>query len=200
MGRIIFDTATTFNGWIADENDSLDWLFAVENGTQPEEGLFPADASVQVMGSTTYEWVLAAERIAERPERWAELFGGTPVFVFSSRELFVPAGADVRVVSGPVDRVLPEIRDTAGEGDIWVVGGGELVGQFLDIGALDRIALSFAPAALTGGAPLFTRRIGSDRLRLVDAKAIGQFARVVYDVLPAPAAPGPATGSGRELD
>ena len=48
MGRIIFDTATTINGWIADEQSSLAWLFAVENGDTPDEGLFPADAGVLV--------------------------------------------------------------------------------------------------------------------------------------------------------
>lgn len=185
MGRIIFDTATTFNGWIADEDNSLDWLFAVENGTQPEEGLYPADAAVIVMGRTTYQWMLDHEQLLDHPERWAANFADTPVFVFANRELQIPAGADVRVVSGEVDRALPAIREAAGDRDIWIFGGAELVGQFLDAGALDRIALSFAPAALTGGAPLFARRIEADRLRLVEARAIGQFARVVYDVLPA---------------
>ena len=63
MGKILFDTATTINGWIADEQNSLAWLFAVENGTQPDEGLFPAGATVLVEGSTTYEWVLAESDI-----------------------------------------------------------------------------------------------------------------------------------------
>jgi len=65
-----------------------------------------------------------------------------------------------------------------------VVGGGDLAGQFLDAGALDEIALSVAPVALTAGAPLFPRRVESDRLRLVSASAVGQFARLVYRVLP----------------
>lgn len=55
MGRITFDTATTINGFIADERNSLAWLFAVEDGEHPDEGLFPSGASVLVEGSTTYE-------------------------------------------------------------------------------------------------------------------------------------------------
>lgn len=182
MGEIIFDTATTLNGWIADEQHSLDWLFAVENGEAPADGLYPAGAAVQVMGSSTYEWVLRHEHLIARPERWTELFGSTPVFVFSSRALDIPSGADVRIISGEVPALLPEIRDAAADGDIWVVGGGELAGQFFDAGALDRIALSISPVALTGGAPLFPRRVESDRLRLVEARMVGQFARVVYEV------------------
>lgn len=182
MGRIIFDTATTLNGWIADERHSLDWLFAVEHGTQPEEGLYPSDAAVLVEGATTYEWVLEHEKLLERSERWAELYGEKPTFVFSHRERKVPEGADVRFVSGEVRDALPAIRAAADGGDIWVVGGGDLAGQFLDAGALDRIALSVAPVALTGGAPLLPRTVGADRLRLASARAVGQFARLVYEV------------------
>lgn len=179
---IVYDAATSFNGWIADERNSLDWLFAIEGGEAPAEGMYPAGAAVQVMGSTTCEWVLAHERLLEKPELWAELYGTTPVFVFSRRDHAIPSGADVRLVSGSVVDALPKIREAAGDGDIWVVGGGDLAGQFYDAGELDRIALSVAPVALTGGAPLFTRRIEADQLSLVEARAVGQFVRVVYEV------------------
>lgn len=184
MGHIIFDTATTINGWIADEQNSLDWLFAVDGGDKPEAGLFPAHARVMVEGSTTYEWVLEHEGLRERPEKWQELFGDKPTYVFTTRQLPIPDGADVRLVSGPVADALPAIRAAADGGDIWVVGGGELAAAFLDAGALDRIALSVAPVGLTGGAPVFPRRVESDRLRLLSADAHGQFARLVYEVLP----------------
>ncbi|ACZ21383.1 dihydrofolate reductase [Sanguibacter keddieii DSM 10542] len=182
MGRIIFDTATTINGWIADEQNSLAWLFAVENGDAPDEGLFPSDAAVLVEGSTTYEWILAEEDILAHPEKWQNFHGDKTTFVFTTRDLPVPEGADVRFVSGAVADALPAIREAAGERDIWVVGGGDLAGQLLDIGALDEIAISVAPVALAGGAPLLPRRVESDRLHLVSAKAVGQFARLVYEV------------------
>jgi dihydrofolate reductase len=183
MGRILFDTATTINGWIADTDNSLAWLFAVEGGEHPDEGLFPTGATVLVEGSTTYEWLLNESDLLRHPEKWKEFHGDRPTFVFTTRQLPVPEGADIRFVSGPVADALPAIRAAAGDGDVWVVGGGELAGQFLDAGALDRIALSVAPVALDGGAPLFPRRIESDRLRLVSADAFGQFARLVYDVV-----------------
>lgn len=184
MGKILFDTATTINGWIADDDNSLAWLFAVENGEQPDEGLLPSGATVLVEGSTTYEWMLAESDILANPEKWREFHGDRPAFVFTTRQLPVPAGADVRFVSGSVAEALPAIREAAGDGDIWVVGGGDLAGQFLDAGALDEVALSIAPVALTGGSPLFPRRVESDRLRLVSAEKVGQFARLVYAVTP----------------
>jgi len=162
VGKILFDTATTINGWIADEQNSLAWLFAVENGTQPDEGLFPAGATVLVEGSTTYEWVLAESDILAHPEKWREFHGDRPTFVFTTRELPVPEGADIRFVTGAARDALPAIREAAG--------------------ALDEIAISVAPVALTGGAPLLPRRVESDRLRLESAQKIGQFARLVYRV------------------
>ena len=182
MGRIVFDTATSFNGFIADEDNSLAWLFAVAGGDQPDEGLYPSGAAVLVEGSTTYEWELAHSDILAHPETWAEFHGDRPTFVFTTRQLPAPEGGDVRFVSGPAAVALPAIREAAGDGDIWVVGGGDLAGQFLDAGALDEIALSVAPVALTGGAPLFPRRVESSRLQLVSATAFGQFARLRYRV------------------
>jgi dihydrofolate reductase len=182
MGKVIFDTATAFNGWIADEQNSLEWLFAVPDGDAPGEGMFPAHATVLVEGSTTYLWVLEHEDLLAHPERWQGFYGDRPTVVFTHRELPVPTGADVRFVSGPVSQALPAIRAAAGDGDVWVAGGGDLAGQFLDAGALDEIALSVAPVALAGGAPLLPRTVGSERLTLVSATAIGQFARLVYAV------------------
>lgn len=184
VGHIVFDTATTLNGWIADEAHSLAWLFAVDQGGLPEGGLVPADATVMVQGSTTYQWMLEAEAILDHPEKWQQFHGSKPTFVFTTRALPIPTGADVRFVSGSVADVLPTIRKTAGDGDIWVVGGGDIAGQFLDAGALDEIRLSVAPVALTAGAPLLARRIGADRLHLVSACAYGQFARLIYTVTP----------------
>ncbi len=182
MTRVLFDTASSLNGWIADEQSSLQWLFDVEGGTEPDASLLPQNASVLVEGSSTYEWLLRESDLLTHPERWQEFHGERPTFVFTRRSLPVPEGADVRFVSGDVGEAMPAIRDAAGEGDIWVVGGGDLAGQFLDAGELDEIAVSFAPVLLTGGAPLLPRRVEASSLRLVSATPAGQFARVVYRV------------------
>lgn len=182
MTRVLFDTASSLNGWIADEQNSLQWLFDVDGGTEPDASLLPQNASVLVEGSTTYEWLLRESDLLTHPDRWQEFHGDRPTFVFTRRSLPVPEGADVRFVSGDVRQAMPVIRDAAGEGDIWVVGGGDLAGQFLDAGELDEIAVSFAPVLLTGGAPLLPRRVEASSLRLVSATAAGQFARVVYRV------------------
>lgn len=182
MGRTIFDTATTINGFLADDEHSLAWLFAVDGGTDPDDTLLPADATVMVLGSHTYDWMLREWHATGREQEWRDFAGERPAFVFTSRELPVPEGSDIRFLRGSVAEALPELRAAAGDGDIWVVGGGDLAGQFLDAGALDELAISLAPVALPSGAPLLPRRVESDRLTLIEVRQVGQFARLVYRV------------------
>ncbi|OUM41163.1 dihydrofolate reductase family protein [Arthrobacter sedimenti] len=182
MTRVIYYTASTLNGFLADEHNSLDWLFAVE---PPPPGLyerFLGTVGVLVEGSTTYEWVLDFEGLLADPGKWRTVYGERPTFVFTTRDLPVPDGADVRLVSGDVRAVFGQLREAAGDGDIWVVGGGDLAGQFLAAGLLDEIQVSIAPVALTGGAPLLPLRVESDRLTLRSVEQQGQFAFLTYDV------------------
>lgn len=185
MTEVIFYTATSLDGFIADDEGSLGWLFAVDHsGVGSDIDDFTARVGVQVQGSTTYEWVLREEGLLEHPAKWQEFSGDRPTYVFSSRELPVPEGADVRFVRGSVAEALPAIIEAAGERAVWVVGGGDLAGQFHDAGALDELIVTVAPVTLGGGAPLLPRRIGAERLSLSEVRQLGQFAQLSYRVKP----------------
>ena len=183
MTRIIYYTATTLSGYIADENNSLEWLFAVDQGGNDDPTEVMARMGVLVEGSTTYQWVLDHDGLLEHPEKWAGFYGDRPTFVFTSRQLPTPAGADVRFRSGSVADVLPELLSAAGDRDIWVVGGGDLAGQFIDAGVLDEIVLAVAPVTLLAGAPVLPRRLESSALTLQSVEQMGQFAKLVYSVV-----------------
>jgi dihydrofolate reductase len=182
MTAFVYYTATSVNGFIADEGNSLDWLFEVVGADDASASAFMSGVGIQVMGSTTYAWLLEHENLLQEPQKWAAFFGSLPTRIFSSRDLPVPAGADVQFLRGPVGEHAERLRERAEGKDVWIVGGGDLAGQFLDAGHLDRIELTVAPAFLTGGAPLLPRRIASSRVRLVAAEMDGPFARLVYAV------------------
>jgi len=59
-------TATSLDGFIATEDDSLEWLFPlgdINDSSYPE---FIAKVGALTMGSATYEWMLRnAEKVAE---------------------------------------------------------------------------------------------------------------------------------------
>jgi dihydrofolate reductase len=177
-------TATTLDGYIADEHNSLEWLFAVE-GTPGDDHGFPdffAGVGAMTMGATTYEWVIDHEQLLEHPEKWRGYYGDTPCWVFSHRELPAIPGVDIRFVEGDVGPVHRELAEAAGARNIWLVGGGDLVGQFADQGLLDEILVGIAPATLGAGAPLLPRRLMPAELELVDVGRDGQFARLAYRV------------------
>nr|MCW2728491.1 deaminase [Aeromicrobium sp.] len=180
----IYNTATTLDGYLATTDNSLQWLFEVPGAGEEESGLdtFLAGIGVLVMGSTTYEWVVEFEQLVEHPERWTASFGDRPTWVFTHRDLPVVEGADIRFTQTPVAEVHPELVAAAGDRDIWLMGGGDLVGQFADAGLLDRITATIAPVTLGAGAPLLPRDLRSDRLTLVSVEQRGQFAELTYDV------------------
>jgi len=178
-------TATSVDGYIADADNSLDWLFEVpRNGGSGAEGFGPFFAGVgaMAMGATTYEWVFAHERLDERPEKWREWYGATPTWVFTHRRLPSVADADIRFVEGDVKPMHDEMVSAADGRNVWLVGGGELVGAFADRGLLDEILLGVQPVFLGSGAPLLPRRLTSRRIRLESARQDGQQVQLVYSV------------------
>lgn len=67
--------------------------------------------------------------------------------------------------------------------NIWLIGGGDLVGQFHKKGLLDEIILSVAPVMLGSGTPLLPGKITSPLLRLIDVQKHEEvFATLTYEV------------------
>ncbi len=183
-GKTQYYTATTLDGYIADERNSLDWLFEVDRATTGEHTFdaFFAEVGAMAMGATTYEWVLEHDRSLDEPEKWRGYYGDTPCWVFTHRSLPPIPGTNVSFVEGDVGPVYEQMVRAAEGRNIWLVGGGDLVGQFADRGLLDEILLGVAPVTLGGGAPLLPRRLTASQLELVDVTRDGQFARLVYRV------------------
>jgi dihydrofolate reductase len=181
--RTQYYTAATLDGFIADPNHSLDWLlqFGVE-GT-PDFSDFINRVGAVAMGSSTYEWVLRhLSRTADgKTHPWPYT---QPCWVFSTRSLPAVPGGDIRFVRGdvaPVHRAMLE----AGDGkNVWLVGGGELVGQFHDRGLLDDVIVTIAPVTQGAGKPLLPRVITTPPLELVSSAVYGPFVQLRYGVRP----------------
>ena len=69
----------------------------------------------------------------------------------------------------------------AGGRNVWIVGGGDLAGQFADVGLLDEVIVYIAPVTLGAGAPLLPRRL---ELRLEELERNVDFACARYAVVP----------------
>lgn len=190
MGKTQYYTATSIDGFIADPDNSLDWLFEVGSGgdaTNDRFAPFMAGVGAMAMGATTYEWVLNHDRLLEDPSAWQKCYGATPCWVFTHRDLPAVPGATLVFTQESVRDVHQQMTAAAGDRNIWLVGGGDLVGQFADEGLLDEILLGVAPVTLGAGAPLLPRRLLSSQLTLADVDRDEYFAHLTYRVTPNPA-------------
>ncbi len=175
-------TATSLDGFIATTDDSLDWLFPLGDIEATSYPTFIRDVGALAMGSATYEWMLRhlIGPDAREPQPWPYK---QPAWVFSSRTLQPIAGEDIRFVRGDVRPVHREMAAAAGGKNVWIVGGGELAGQFYDHRLLDELFVQVGSVTLGAGKPLFPRAITSPPLRLVSARAIGAgFAELHYEI------------------
>ena len=151
MPLVQYYAAASLDGYIAEEDGGLQWLFdAADNpleGGDDNYNAFYAQVGALAIGASTYEIMLTHE--------WE--YEGVPAWVFTHRELPAPDGADVRFVAGGVADHIGEMKDAAGDGNVWVVGGGELASQFAEAGELDELIVSYVPVVLGRGIPLFAR-------------------------------------------
>lgn len=165
-------TASTLDGYIADHTQSLDWLFQFGAADETDYPAFLREVGAIAMGSTTYDWLwnrhLAPE--AAEPQPWPYVI---PTWVFTHRKLPKPPDANVRFVRGDVQLVHAEMKAIAAGKNIWIVGGGDLAGQFYDHGLLDEVLITYAPVMLGSGAPLFPRRIEKPPLRIIEVRRFG---------------------------
>lgn len=180
----IYYAAASLDGFLADEHGSLDWMFEVPREMDPhdEVAAFFRRVGAYAMGSTTYEWMLQNLGVLENPAEWRARYGTVPAWVFTHRRLPAVPGIPITFVQGDVRPVHREMTEVAGQKDVWLVGGGELVGAFDDAGLLDEVQIAIQPAILGAGVPLLTRRLGPDRLELLSVERLGQVPTLAYRV------------------
>ncbi|UKV16185.1 dihydrofolate reductase family protein [Thalassospiraceae bacterium SW-3-3] len=163
MARILGYIASSLDGMIADQDDNLDWLFAydgMELGDHDYNKFLKRIRTV-VMGRGTYDF------IARQPSDWA--YGAQRVIVVTSRPIKNPV-AEIEVRSD-VDALVKELR-ALDDGDVWMLGGGQLQMAFLERGALDEIEIYVMPEMLGGGRPLFPMTGFRTSPTLISAQAL----------------------------
>ena len=168
--KVQYFTATTLDGFIADADNSLDWLFVVERdeddvvgrvhrrrrcagdgrddlrvGARPRARDARGPGEVARLLRRPADLGVHPPRAAAHPRHRPDVRPGRrPTGLRRDRRRQAGAAAGRRWAAG---------RVIAGQA-IWIVGGGELVGQFDDAGLLDEIRLGVTPVTLGAGAPL----------------------------------------------
>lgn len=162
----VYYTASSLDGFVVDESDSLDWLIS---RAVDAEGRFGYEAYAKsvgalVMGSTTYEWLLR-----NQPGDWMY---ERPSWVLTHRPGIVAEGHPVQTFEGDVADLHPILLAAAGDKDVWLVGGGAVAAQFVAAGLVDEMIVSYAPCSLGAGARLLPVR---SEWKLVESGVNGDF-------------------------
>jgi dihydrofolate reductase len=164
MARILGYIASSLDGFIAREDGRLDWLMKYDTkdfGADDPE-IFLAGIRTIVMGRGTYDF-LASEDFP-----WP--YAGKRVLVVTSRPLPQPNG-EVEVRSD-IEALIAELRGLD-DGDVWMLGGGQLQMAFMERGALDEIEIYVIPEIIGGGVPLFPPTGFAATPRLISARPSG---------------------------
>jgi dihydrofolate reductase len=183
VAKTVYYCAASLDGYIAESDDTIEWLTGYQGSVDAPDGLEPGPmvpggayerfyegVGAIVSGSVTYEFVLKHTRPgADWPYR------GKPYWVLSSRDLPLPDGAadEVHVVSDGVGDLIEDIRSGAGGRDIWLVGGGNVASQFAEEGLLDEVHVTVVPVVLGSGKPLFEGRLRDGPLKLLGTTVFG---------------------------
>jgi len=166
MARILGYIAASLDGFIATEDENLDWLLKYDSadfGGEHHYSFFIKRIRTVVMGRGTYDW------IAKESSPWA--YGDQRVIVVTSKPIDNPKGP--LETRSDVDALIEELR-ALDDGDVWMLGGGRLQMTFMERGALDEIEIYLIPEIIGGGIPLFPPTGFKASPRLISAKDIGQ--------------------------
>ncbi|MCB9659541.1 MAG: dihydrofolate reductase [Sandaracinaceae bacterium] len=171
MARIVGYIAASLDGFIADPQESLDWLTSAEADLgEHHYDLFIQRIRTVVMGRTTYDWMVKSGM------PWP--YAAQRSIVVTSRPI-TDAPADIQTRTD-VDALVTELR-ALGDGDVWMLGGGQLQMAFLERGAVDELEVFIASAMLGGGYPLFPPTGFRATPTLLSAKSLGPgMARLHY--------------------
>jgi dihydrofolate reductase len=165
MGRkIIVYIATSADGFIARKDGSVDWLNRPRTAGDYGMGEFFKSIDTILWGRKTYDKSLAYFKDG----------GGT----FSSKSknyVFThnpPADVPEKVefVSEPIQAFAPRLKAAAGK-DIWMMGGGGIIGSFLDAGEIDEFIIHVIPTFIGEGIPLIEPRHRNVQLELLSSHA-----------------------------
>lgn len=170
--KVVLFIAVTLDGYIATTDDSLDWLFKVEGEGDNGISEFYDTVDTVIMGRRTYDWLLDQE-IEEFP------YKDSQCFVYTRSDM--PDNEDVKFADGKVSELIHELKEKEG-GNIWIMGGGELIHEYLNQGLVDEITVTVAPVILGDGIPLFKKGDYHAELEFKGSREFNQFVELSYTV------------------
>jgi dihydrofolate reductase len=174
--RIIVNIGTSADGYVARPDGNLDWL-TDRPAPKGFYGLPEFERSIDAK-------ILGRETFARSLELGARFSATSTHYVFSRRPQPPSVPPGVQFVNEPIREFADRLRGQPGK-DIWMMGGGGIIGAFLDAGAIDQFIISVVPIFIGDGIPLLAARHRHVGLALHDVRQFPDgVAQLHYGVQP----------------
>lgn len=170
--KLILYIATSLDGYIATKDDSLDWLFKTEGEGDNGYLEFYNTVDTILMGRRTYDWIIDKEN-GDFPYKNKECY------VFSKS--ISGTNENVEFINTDIVEFTNRIKESVG-GNVWIVGGGDLLHFFIRERLVDEFIISIAPILIGSGIPLFKEFDIEMELKLKDIRRFNQFAELHYEL------------------
>lgn len=190
MSRVIADMSMSLDGFITGPTESLEslgqgidrlhqWLYSLPSWRAPhglEGGTAGADDAIMAEAWHNIGATVMGRRMFEHGEGpWGDNPPfHMPVFVVThrAREPLVKAGGTTfTFVTDGIESALQQARAAAGDKDVSVAGGANVIQQLLRAGLLDEIQIHLIPVLLGDGTRLFAHT-GPDVIELASTRVI----------------------------
>ncbi|QAA30935.1 dihydrofolate reductase family protein [Clostridium manihotivorum] len=165
--------ATSLDGYIATLDDSLEWLFKVEGEGDNGYSEFFNTIDTVLMGRKTYDWIIKND-VGEFP------YKNKPCYVFS--KTLTGKNDHVEFINEDITSFTKRLKSTTG-GNIWIVGGGELLHHFIKNYLVDEFIITIAPTIIGKGIPLFNELDTEVKLKLRNIRRFNQFVELHYELI-----------------
>lgn len=167
--KITIHMVSSLDGIIAKNDNSTAWFDTAdhyEKGATPSEqeiADFLKSVDCYVMGSKTYEHAL------ELSHNYGWAYGDVPTIVLTHRDLPIER-TNVELYAGDLHALVNERLKTQYK-NVWLVGGAELIRDFVNQNLADEIRLSIIPIILGEGKPFFQNIGHENTLHLLNTTA-----------------------------
>jgi dihydrofolate reductase len=164
MSQFKLFIAQSLDGFIARENHSLDWLYAIPNPQQLDHGYnqLLQEIDAIVMGRSTYEEILKFG--IEWPYEAYKTYVVTKQYDFS---LSTP---NTYVLPNLLEETLKDLKKQS-QKKVWIVGGGTIISELLNLEAIDEMIISIVPIILGRGILIFPHHPRESKLKLKQTEA-----------------------------
>jgi len=160
--KIVVYIATSADGYIARPDGDVEWLNRRPHTIDYGMREFYATIDTILFGRKTYDWSM---QYFKKIGKTKGLFDTKVANYVFSRKPPKRVAPGVKFVSEPVKVFAQRLRAMQGK-QVWMMGGGELIASFLDVGEIDEFDIHVIPVFIGDGIPLVAPRHRDIPLRL----------------------------------